>query len=324
MSTSKYFDKICLAVTVITLIITLLFMNGERLGIRVVVNEDAEANSDSVYFTKKDLKGSWNSSVTTNIRLEDDDAHISGAGAYFYKGVLHITASGYYELRGTLSSGQIIVEAGKNDQVWLKLNGVSISCPDDACIKIINADKVFLTLEADSENSLTSGAQYSSEAEEEGCDGVIYSHDDLTINGKGSLTVTTAYKHGIVSNDALIITGGKIKVTAAGSAIRANENLRICRADLTIISENKGIVVDDEESFLYIESGSLVIKTADDAIRCKGDINIVGGSLTLTAGDDAIQSDTKIDITGGEVSILYCNEKFKAPKINVAEGVVTS
>ena len=35
MSTHKYFDRICVAVLIVTLLITVLFMNGERLGIQV-------------------------------------------------------------------------------------------------------------------------------------------------------------------------------------------------------------------------------------------------------------------------------------------------
>ena len=38
MSTHRYFDRICVAVILITLVITILFMNGEKLGITMVVD----------------------------------------------------------------------------------------------------------------------------------------------------------------------------------------------------------------------------------------------------------------------------------------------
>ena len=42
MSTHKLFDFICVVVLLLTIAITVLFINGERLGIEVIVDEDAE------------------------------------------------------------------------------------------------------------------------------------------------------------------------------------------------------------------------------------------------------------------------------------------
>ena len=41
MSTHRYFDAICVVVLALTLLITVLFMNGEAYGIQVIVDEDA-------------------------------------------------------------------------------------------------------------------------------------------------------------------------------------------------------------------------------------------------------------------------------------------
>ena len=38
MSTHKYIDIICVAVLLLTLLLTAVFMNGERFGIRVIVD----------------------------------------------------------------------------------------------------------------------------------------------------------------------------------------------------------------------------------------------------------------------------------------------
>ena len=55
MSTHKNIDIICVAVLVFTLLLTILFMNGERLGIQVVVDEDQEYHSGVTYFTVNDM-----------------------------------------------------------------------------------------------------------------------------------------------------------------------------------------------------------------------------------------------------------------------------
>ena len=43
MSTHKSIDLICVAVLLLTLLLTVLFMNGGRLGIQTLVDEDADA-----------------------------------------------------------------------------------------------------------------------------------------------------------------------------------------------------------------------------------------------------------------------------------------
>ena len=53
MSTHNNLDKICVAIVICSLVLTVLFMNGEALGITKIVDEDAEQNSDSAYFTTK-------------------------------------------------------------------------------------------------------------------------------------------------------------------------------------------------------------------------------------------------------------------------------
>ena len=245
MSSSKKIDVICIIMALLALALAVLFMNGEALGLKTVVDEDAEENSDLVYFTKNDLNGSWNTAVATKIVLKKDKVKIAGSGAIVKDGNVLINSGGHYIVSGTLSDGSIVIDAKSSAKVWILLDGADITCSDDACIKVKNADKVFLTLAEDSENSLESGAVYSEETLADGTDGVIFSHDDLTINGSGSLSITAAYKHGIAANDALVITGGNIVVRAVSDAVHANENLRICNASLSLSSQKNGIAVND-------------------------------------------------------------------------------
>ena len=322
MSSSKKIDIICIAMAVLALVITLLFMNGEALGLKTVVDEDAEENSDLVYFTKNDLNGNWNTSVATKIVLKDDKVKIAGSGAIVKNGNVVINSGGHYVVNGSLTDGSIIIDAKSGAKVWLLFDGVEINRNDDACIKVSNADKVFLTLAEDSLNSLTSGAVYNEEALAEGVDGAIYSHDDFTINGSGSLSVKADYKHGIAVNDALVITGGSITVSAVSGAIHANENLRICNATLNLSSQNKGIVVKDPESYFYLESGKINITVSKDAINTEGDVNIIGGEVSISAGDDGIHSEKSINISGGKLSLLSCYEGLEAPYVTISGGDV--
>ena len=65
----------------------------------------------------------------------EDGAFTKDGGAYT------VTKAGTYSLAGRLS-GQIIVEAGADDEVVLELNGVTIENSSDSPIRILSADKV--------------------------------------------------------------------------------------------------------------------------------------------------------------------------------------
>ena len=227
MSTHKHIDLICVAVLVCTLLLTVLFINGERLGLRPIVDGDAESSSDSAFFTRNDRDGSWSTAGASRITLSGAGATVAGGGAYVYDGNVVIAQAGRYVISGTLTDGSIIVSADSSAKVWILLDGADITCSDNACLRVEQAEKVFLTLADGTRNSMTSGAAYSEAALNDNPGGVIFSHDDLTINGSGSLTLKASYKHGIDVNDELTITGGTITIDAPQDGIHVNDGLNI-------------------------------------------------------------------------------------------------
>ena len=325
MSTRTTLDKICVVIVVCSLLLTVLFINGQALGLTKIVDEDADQNSDTEYFTSKDQDGDWDSSEATVITLNGDETVISGNGAYTSDGNVVIKNAGYYVVSGTLTDGYLSVDAYDSSKVFIRLDGVEINCSDDACIRVEKADKVFLTLAEGSLNTLTSGSTYSEQALKDGTDGAIFAHDDLTINGSGSLTVNAAYRHGIAANDDLIITGGTITVNAAADAVHAKDSLRIKEAAITVEAGDDGLVASNEEEngYLYIESGTINITAVDDGIHTTGDITLAGGDITVSAGDDGIHSDSAIYFQDGTVLINTCYEGVEALIIDVSGGDIT-
>ena len=308
---------------VCALIVTVLFMNGQSLGITLVVDADSEAHSDNEYFTENDQLADWDTSSATYITLDGKDISISGANAYEYDGNLVISNSGKYVISGTLDDGYITVDANENSKVWLFFNGVDISCSDNACLRVDEADKVFLTLAEGTENTLTGGEELSEEALEDGTYGVIFAHDDLTINGSGSLQITAGYKHGIKANDDLVITGGTITIDAPADGIHVNDSFRLKEADVTITAEDDGILTENEESFFYLESGKITVDAKGDGIHSNGDIIIAGGTITMNAGDDGLHADGDAQISDGVIEIDSCYEGIEAVTITVSGGDIT-
>jgi len=325
MSTHNTLDKICVAIVICSLVLTVLFMNGEALGITKIVDEDAEQNSDSAYFTTNDQNGSWDTTGAAAITLTGDGAYISGNGAYVYDGNVVIAEAGRYVLSGSLEDGSIIVDAHDSSKVWILLDGVEINCSDDACIQVDQADKVFLTLAEGSENTLISGSAYSDTALSDGTDGAIFAHDDLTINGSGSLTVTAQYSHGISANDDLVITGGTITISAADDAIHVNDSIRIKDAAITVTAGDDGLLTTNEveNGYLYIESGTLDITASGDGIHTTGDVTVAGGETNISAGDDGIHSDASVFVQSGTILISDCYEGIEALIIDVSGGDVS-
>ena len=324
MSTHRNIDRICVAVAVLSLLLTVLFMNGEALGITLAVDKDAEIHSDSVYFTANDLDGAWDPSDATVITLSGSGGTVSGTGAYFLNGSVYIVRTGRYILSGTLTDGSIVVNAYKTSKVWLGLMNVDVTCSDNACLRVEQADKVFLTLTEGSVNSFKSGAAYKEESLADCVDGAIFARDDLTVNGSGSLSVQAEWRHGIAANDDLVITGGDITVTAAKDAIHVNDTFRVTAATLDLTSEeDDGIDLYEETGYFYAASGVFRITSADDGISAAADIRIDGGSFAISAGDDGIRSDTAFRVTGGDFQITDCYEGIEARVIEVSGGDFT-
>ena len=256
----------------------------------------AEATSEVVVdteFTASDLEVGYEESSATYITLKNNDAEVSGAGATAKDGVITISDEGTYVISGSIDDGQILVEAEDSDKVQLVLNGVTIHCSDNAPIYIKSADKVFITLEKNAINTLTDNTEYIQD-DETSVDGVIYSTSDLTINGEGTLNITANYKHGIVSKDDLVITGGIFNITAVKDAFNGKDCVKIKDGTFKLsASAGNGIQSkngdDSTKGYVYIEGGTIAITESKEGIE--GTVIIIkDGVIDITATDDGLNA----------------------------------
>ena len=309
MSTHKAIDKICVAVTVLALIIMIVFMHGSALGIEVVTDEDAERNEGNTWFTANDQDGSWSTDGACVITLKGTGAEISGDGAYFSDGSITIKNAGKYVISGSLDDGSIIVDSYQSSKIWIMLDNVSINCEDNACVIVNQADKVFLTLADGSVNTMTSGSEYSSQALADNTGGVIFTHDDLTINGSGSLSIVSSYKHGIDANDSLVVTGGTIDITCPQDAIHANDEVSIMDASLTISSGDDAIHSD---SSFYMASGTVLINECYEGIEALS-IEVDGGDITIYSSDDGMNANGESEASMEGMAMIMVKPSSSVP-----------
>lgn len=269
--------------------------------------------STSDMFTKRDLDASYDESKATKVTLSGNDASVSGDGANFSNNTLSITKEGTYILSGNLD-GQVVVEADKTAKVQLVLNGVTVSGKSTAAIQVKQADKVFLTLAPNSENTLTESGEFAAD-DSSNVDGVIFSKDDLTVNGSGTLKVTTENGHGIVSKDDLVIASGNIEISSSGHGLQGKDSVRIADGTITVNSSNDGIHSENKDDsslgFVYIKDGTLKISAADDGIHGKNNVTIDGGTITVSESSEGIEGQN-IDINGGKIDINSSDDGLNA------------
>ena len=251
-----------------------------------MVSAPAAMDTDAL-FSSRDLAGDYDPTSAVTITLQGDTATCDNPAVTIDGGRITIAEEGVYLLSGVLTNGQVIVRAGSEDKVQLVLCGADITSADSAAIYVPQADKVFLTLAPDTENHLSNGGSFAT-LDDSNIDGVVFSKADLTLNGSGSLTVTSPGGHGIVSKDELTITGGSYTVTAAGHGLAGKDSVAISAGSFSITSGKDGIHAehagDSAKGLLYIAQGSFTVDAQGDALSASGSLQIDGGSYALTTG----------------------------------------
>lgn len=256
------------------------------------INFDLELTESTIdtEFTDREKSGSYKASEAVKITLNKTTATVSGSGAKADGSTITITEEGVYIVRGTLEDGQIIVNASDSDKVQIVLDGVHINCETNAAIYVREADKVFITLAENSSNTLGDGNEYT-QIDDNTVDSVIFSKSNLVCNGTGSLTIEADYKHGIVSKDDLVITGGTYKIAAADNGITAKDQIKILNGSFDIDAANSAVKAkntdDAELGNIYIAGGIFTIEAEQDGFHATGSIVVDDGTITVNSGDDS-------------------------------------
>ncbi|MBE2223973.1 MAG: carbohydrate-binding domain-containing protein [Anaerolineae bacterium] len=315
----------------------------------------------SVTYDNDDLTVSESSAEssadTDTIDLADDTTTFTGDGVVVDGSIVTITMAGTYSISGTLTDGQLVVDTQDEETVTLILNGVNITNTTSAPIYVSNADKTVITLADGTENVVTDGTSYVfPDAETDEPNAAVFSKDDLTINGTGSLIVNANFNNGIASKDDLKITGGLITVNAVNDGIKGRDSIAVLAGDITVNAGGDGLQAnndeDAEKGWISIEGGSVVVTAVLDGIQAetiltisdgniivvsgggsgstaadsaKGlkagvDITIDGGTIVVDAADDAIHSNSSITINGGDIIAASADDAVHSDDTLVING----
>ena len=260
---------------------------------------EQDTSSDK-WYSDRDMEQSPDTSEAKTIEVADGQT-------------LSITEEGTYILKGTASDCTVLVNAPEA-KVQLILDNVTVTNTSAPVIYVLDADKCFVTTAEGSENALTvSGTFTKDTGNDVKTDAVIFSKSDLTMNGKGTLTISST-DNGITSKDELTVTGGTYNITASGKGLESNDSTAICDGTFTIDAK-EGM----ESTYIRIDDGTFEISASDDGINAAANsdknevqVEINGGTLSIKMGSgdtDGIDSNGDLTINGGNISI-ECNSPF--------------
>ena len=279
------------------------------------------AVSKSEMFTERDLADDYDESAAETITLSGTSAETSASSGVSIDGsTITITAEGVYVVSGTLSDGQIIVDAEDSAKVQIVLKGAEITSKTSAAIYVKSADKVFITTAEGTDNTLANGGSFTADGDTN-VDGAVYAKDDITFNGSGSLTITSPAGHGVVGNDDVKFGGGTYTITASAHGVKANDSARFAESDVTITAgaDKDGVHVSDSDdasaaesdSFFYMADGTLTIKSQDDGIHADAEVKIEGGTIVVNESYEGIEG-LAINISGGSTTVTATDDGLNA------------
>ena len=308
----------------------------------------------SSMFSERDTENSFDESKAEVIKLNKNSVDSSADGVSLKDSVLTFSKEGVFVLKGSFE-GQIAVNAPDTAKVQLVLDGVQISCENSAAIYAKNADKLFVTANENSTNKLSSSGTFKSDGDTN-VDGVIFTKCDLTLNGTGTLDISSDNGNAVVSKDELTICASRLVIDCENHGLDANDSIKIKDGEFNITSGKDAIHAENAEDtskgFVYIENGKFTLGSAGDAISSSmivqienGEFDIktsgVGetsskgikaqtslilnnGKFTIDSTDDSLHSANNIVIENGEISISSGDDAIHSDNnVSINGGEIT-
>ncbi len=266
------------------LIAALLSMAAALAGCTVTdpPEEPEDTGDTGGYFSDGDFREAYLEEPDAVITLSGGTGTLSDSTRGSSGTEVRITAKGIYLIQGESDGVQIVIDEGdKSGNIYLIFDNVSMK-NNGSCVYVKDADKVIFQSVGTSSLENTKAS-----------DGAIYSKDDISFSGSGTLNIISA-KHGIEGNDDVVITGGVLNITSANAGIKANDSIRIGGGEINITSGRDGLKVDSDEGtgYFVMTDGTVTVDAGYDAVDIgtsepvdyTGFMSLEGGTIVLMAG----------------------------------------
>lgn len=296
------------------------YYGGAVETVEITYSADSAAIVNPLYFSGVSLSTSG-AGVTVNSAFDDEVE---------------------YTLSGEADNGFFKIYSSRKYQLTLK--GLTLTNPNGPVINSQTGKRGEIKSQKGYTNVLTDGTSYTDSGTEDqkGC---VFSEGQLIFKGAGALTVNGNYKHGICSDDYIIVENSDITVNSKGDALHANDSISLQGGTLTLHPQSDGIDCEGpvsvamagadgttdltitldsadcaaikSDTLITVRSGNIVITTtgaADKALKSKGDIIVGGGNMQIT------QSGQKI-VENGDAS--YSSALKATRNVNISAGTIT-
>lgn len=295
-------------------------LSGNQNGADIGDTSDETADgyiNDEIKNDKSDANGSYDESSSNTYIIDLNSitsADLSDITAYSYKkNELTIKSSGVYVLSGKFSGAISVKDTDRAIQIVLA--GVEISTNEDQTAAAIVFKKPdgetiserTLTIKEGTENIISDSL---GDNATDGDGAVIQAKKrSLVINGTGKLTLNCKGEEtsGIKVKTALTINGPTIIINdALKNGIKADEQIILKNADITIKADNDGIKTDmepstEEEANLYASDSKY------------GYIYIENANLDIISGDDGISANNCLYIANTDKNTIKIQTNGGAP-----------
>ena len=277
-------------------------------------------------------------SADTVLTFSDNAVTASGSAAgYEIDGTdLTVTEAGTYILTGSCADGSVTVKKGTTD-VTLVLNGLNLTSTDSAALGVNKESQV--ALKVTGTNTLTDAEDIANE-ESEDFDGAavkVKSGASLTVTGDGTLTVNGSCKNGIkgASLATVTIDSSTLIVNAENNGIACDNAIVINGGSVTVTAGNDGVKAEPDEDdadsagSVTITGGTFDITSGDDAFKSAGNMTVIAGTFRITAEDDGISADYILTVgskdasSGPDITISKCTEGLEGAAVNLHSGKAT-
>lgn len=203
-----------------------------------------------------------------------------------------------YVLDGTSNAGSLKIYSDKKYQLTLK--GLALTNPNGPAINSQTGKKMELKAQKGYVNTLTDGAKYADSAEDQ--KGCVFSEGQIIVKGAGELNIIGNCKHGLCSDDYVIVENSTLNITSAKDAIHANDSIGIEGGVITLSPKGDGIDCEGPVVIDQAEGCSLDITIPSDtckAIKSNVDVRVLAGTINISAsgkGSKGIKSNGTLTI----------------------------
>lgn len=271
--------------------------------------DSESSNDDSIYNSSISVEEPESieiSESTDEFEIATDDGEYTQSGSTYT-----LTKAGTYTLSGKLD-GQILVEAGEDDEVVIELNGVTITNSDDSPIKAVSGSKLEISAKKDTENVIKDERKNKSADIESQGEGAISADIDLKLKGTGTLVVTGNYNNGVHTSKDLTIQKLTLVSTGYNNSLKGKDSVTITSGTIQAYAmTGNGIKTDDSDvsskgnqrGTVAINGGYVYVDSLHDAIDASYNIEV-----------DQLDSEvpTEVSIKTGTQSTYYNKSTFKA------------